>query len=160
MSNSFAKELKRNKYSIVVFFIFLILFIIGWIVFGFVMPKNNGEQYGNRLDSIKAEYGDLEAAQKASNEAGEKIAEEVKKKGFVNDASIDVKGKIINIIVQVKSGTSSNTAKGLSEVVLSATPDKIKKLYDLQLFITNEKDGTKDFPIIGYKNSKDKGFAF
>ena len=158
--SSIMKELKRNKYSVIVFLIFAILFVIGWVIFGFVMPKNNGEQYGNRLDSIKAEYGDLESANKASTEAGEKMADAVKKKGFVNSASIDVKGKIINIIVEVKSGTSTNTAKDLAGVVVSAAPDKIKKLYDLQLFIKNEKNDAKGFPIIGYKNSKDKSFAF
>ena len=160
MSKTIMKEIKRNKYSIIVFCIFVALFIMGWSLFGLIMPKTNGEQYGNRLDSIKEEYGDLQKAEEATKEAGGKIVETLKKKSYVNDAHIDIKGKILNIIVEVKSGTSEKTAKELGDVVLNSANDKTKKLYDLQLFITNEKKDAKGFPIIGYKNFKEKSFAF
>lgn len=158
--SSILKELRKNRYTIIVFFIFLGLFLIGWAVFGLVMPKNNGEQYGNRLDDIKEEYGSLEKAQESANEVGEKIINEIKKKSYVKDAKIDVKGKIINIIIEVKSDARAKTTKELGDIVLKTADDKTKKLYDFQLFIKNENKKAKGFPIIGYKNSSDKGFVF
>ena len=161
MSNKILKELKRNKYTVIVFCIFLGLFIIGWLVFGLVMPKNNDEKYGSRLDPIKTEYNnDMEKAKEESEKAESKIIESVKKKDYVSSASAETKGKKIDIIVEVESNTSVKTAKELCDIVLKNTDDKIKKLYDMQLFIKNEKEDVKGFPMIGYKNAKDKDFAF
>ena len=161
MSNKILKELKQNKYTVIVFCIFLGLFIISWLVFGLVMPKNNDEKYGTRLDPIKAEYNnDMQKAKEDADEAENKIVEALKKKDFVTSASADTKGKKMDIVVEVKSNTSAKTAKELGDVVLKSTDDKIKKLYDLQLFIKNEKEDAKEFPMIGYKNAKDKSFAF
>lgn len=161
MSNKILKELKQNKYTVIVFCIFLGLFIIGWLVFGLVMPKNTDEKYGTRLDPIKAEYNnDMKKAKQDSDKAENTIVESVKKKDYVISASAETKGKKIDIVVEVKSNTSAKTARELGDVVLKNTDDKIKKLYDMQLFIKNEKEDAKEFPMIGYKNAKDKNFAF
>lgn len=162
MSNNFGKELKHNKYTILVFFIFLGLFVIGWIVFGLIMPNGDeNKKYGNRLDDIISEYdNDPKKVEQAVKDTGDKIVSDLKKKSFVKDASISVEGRIINVIVEVSSKTSVDTAKTLSNVVLDAVNDKQKKLYDLQLFIKNENTKSKEFPIIGYKNSSDKKFVF
>ena len=120
-----------------------------------VFKKNN---YNVVISDLNED--NLQKAEEATKEAGEKIVETLKKKSYVNDAHIDIKGKILNIIVEVKSGTSEKTAKELGDVVLNSANDKTKKLYDLQLFITNEKKDAKGFPIIGYKNFKEKSFAF
>ena len=52
MFNKLIKELKQNKFTTIVFCIFLGLFLIGWLLFGLVMPKNGEPVYGNRLDGI------------------------------------------------------------------------------------------------------------
>ena len=161
MSNKILKELKQNKYTVIVFCIFLGLFIIGWLVFGLVMPKNTDEKYGTRIDPIKAEYNnDMKKAKQDSDKAENTIVESVKKKDYVTSASAETKGKKIDIVVEVKSNTSAKTARELGDVVLKNTDDKIKKLYDMQLFIKNEKEDAKEFPMKGYKNDKDKNFDF
>lgn len=154
MVNKILDELKKNRYTVVVFCIFLALFIMGWAVFGLVMPKNDELKYGNRLDDIK------EANAEITKSDTDKIIESVKKKDYVKEASTDVEGRIINVIVEVKKDTSIKTAKELGSVVLSAISDKQKKLYDVQLFIKNENKDAKDFPTIGYKNSSDKDFVY
>ena len=155
MSSKIRKELKDNKYTVLVFCIFLGLFIIGWLVFGLIMPNGDeNKKYGNRLDDIE------EAGQTITKEQTDKIIEAVEKKNFVNRASTTVEGRIINVIVEVKKNTSTSTAKSLDSVVLDAISSEQKKLYDVQLLIKNENEKAKGFPMIGYKNSSDKGFVF
>lgn len=154
MKKNVLKEVKGNKYTLIVFFIFLGLFILGSIVFAIVMPKGGNEKYGNRLDDIKKDNAEITSSQT------DKIVEEVKKKGFVVKCSTNIEGRIINVIVEVKKDTSSKDAKGLGSVVLGAIPDKQKKYYDVQLFLKNENSEAKDYPMIGYKNSSDKDFVF
>jgi len=47
------KELKENKYTTIVFCIFLGLFLVAWILYGMVMPKTGTPVYGNRLEGIE-----------------------------------------------------------------------------------------------------------
>lgn len=149
------KELKKNKYTLIVFFIFLGLFIVGAVVFSIVMPSgNDNEKYGNRLDDIK------KAGLTITKEETSKIVESVEKVSYVKSASTSVEGRIINVIVTVKDKTSVKEAKALDKTVLASISDKQKKLYDVQLLIKNENEKAKDFPMIGYKNSSDKGFVF
>ena len=149
------KELKGNRYTIIVFFMFLGLFIIGWLVFGFIMPNGDeNKKYGNRLEDIE------KAGQTITKDQTDKIVTAVEKKSFVKKASTSVEGRIINVIVEVKKDTSTEKAKGLSNTVLEAVSTEQKKLYDVQLLIKSEDEKSKNYPIIGYKNSSDKAFAF
>ena len=145
-------ELKKNKFTTIVFFIFLVLFIIGWIVFGLVMPKTGKPVYGNRLDGI-------EKVQVTDTETNDLI-KALKEKDYVTTASTHISGKIINVLVEVEKGTSKSKAKSLKDEVLKAFTDDQKKFYDIQLFITNENKDAKGYPMIGYKNSTDKNFVF
>ena len=149
------KELKGNRYTILVFFLFLGMFVIGWVVFGFIMPNGDeNKKYGNRLEDIE------KADQMITKEQTDKIVSAVEKKSFVKKASTTVEGRIINVIVEVKEDTSTDKAKGLSETVLDSISKEQVKLYDVQLFIKNEDAKNKKYPIMGYKNSSDKKFAF
>lgn len=145
-------ELKKNKFTTIVFFIFLVLFIIGWIVFGLVMPKTGKPVYGNRLDGI-------EKVQVTDTETND-LVKALKEKDYVTTASTHISGKIINVLVEVEKGTSKSKAKTLKDEVLKAFTDDQKKFYDIQLFITNENKDAKGYPMIGYKNSTDKNFVF
>lgn len=152
---SVLKEFGKNKYTVTVFIIFLGLFIIGWVLFGLIMPHGDqNEKYGNRLDDIK------EANAMIQDSDTDKIVEAVKKKSFVKEASTNVEGRIVNVIVEVRKGTSVKDAKSLANITLDALSDKHKKLYDVQLLVKSEDSKDTNFPIIGYKNSSDKGFAF
>ena len=119
------------------------------------MPNGDeNKKYGNRLEDIE------KAGQLITKEQTDKIVSSVEKKSFVKNATTSVEGRIINVIILVKSGTSTNTAKALGDVVLDAISDKQKKLYDVQLLIKSENEKSTNFPIIGYKNNVDKGFTF
>lgn len=152
MLNKLLKELKQNKYTTIVFFIFLGLFIMAWLVYGMVMPSNSTEKYGNRLDGIEeVELKDDDL---------EDIVKKIEKNDIVNSASARVSGRIINVIVEVKEGTKISNAKKLtSDATKTLSKDELG-FYDVQLFILNEKEDSKGYPIIGYKSASEKNFAF
>ena len=146
------KELKANKYTMLVFGIFLVLFLLGWLLFGLVMPKRGVPVYGNRLDGIEK----VEVTKKQTD----KMISEIKSKSFVKEASTNTSGRIINVIVEVKSGTEVKTAKEVGKVVLSNLTDDQKKFFDVQLYLKNEKKDAKGYPTIGYKNSTANDFVY
>ena len=145
-------ELKKNKYTIIVFVIFVILFILGWMLFGLVMPKTGSPVYGDRLKKIEG----IEV----KDDQSKKIIDDLKAKDFITDATIDIKGAIVNVIVTVKEKTEVKTAKEAGDIILKVLDDKQKSAYDVQLFVKNEKDNINGYPFIGYKNSSEKGFTY
>lgn len=146
------KELKNNKFTLIVFCIFLGLFLFGWLIFGTVMPKTGKPMYGNRLDGIE----EVKVTSSQTNE----LVKTLKENENVSNASTHISGKIINVLVEVKEDVSVKKAKEVQTDVLAAFENNQKSFYDIQLFITNEKKDAKGFPVIGYKNSSDKKFAF
>lgn len=152
MFNKLLKELKENKYTTIVFFIFLGLFLLGWLLYGMIMPSNSAEKYGNRLDGI-----DKVALTKSDLDNIEKDLEE---NNIVNSASVRISGRIINIIVEVKEGTKAANATSLSKDAIKNLDKEELAFYDIQLFITNEKEDTKGYPLIGYKSASAKKFVF
>lgn len=152
MFNKLISELKQNKFTVIVFCIFLTLFIIGWVIFGLVMPKTGQPVYGNRLEGI-------EEVKVTEDQTADLVAE-LKSKDYVTNASVHINGRIINVLVETKKGTSTAAAKSLTKVVLKAFEDEQKNFYDIQLFLTNENETAKGYPMIGYKNSSAKKFVF
>lgn len=146
------KELKENKYTTIVFIIFLVLFLLGGLLFGLVMPKRGVPVYGNRLDGIEK----VEVTKKQTD----KLLSDIKSKSYVKDVSTNTNGKIINVVVEVKNGTDVKTAKELGKTVLGAFTDDQKKFFDIQLYLKNENKDAKGYPIIGYKNSSANDFAY
>ena len=152
MFNKLMKELKENKFTTIVFLIFLGLFLIGALIFGLVMPKTGKPIYGNRLDGIEK----VEVTKDQTNE----LVKNLKDKDYVTSASTHISGKLINVLIETKEGTSIKKAKTLKTIVLKAFEEDQKKFYDIQLFITNENKDAKGYPVIGYKNSSEKNFVF
>ena len=91
MFEKLIKELKQNKFTTIVFCIFLGLFLIGWLLFGLVMPKNGKPVYGNRLEGIEKV--------EVSKEQTSDLVKELKSKDYVTSASTHISGRISNVIV-------------------------------------------------------------
>lgn len=149
MFNKLIKELKANKYTTIIFCIFLGLFVIGWILYGMVMPSSGKPVYGDRLDDIE----DVPV----TDENESNLVSSLKDKDIVSSCSVHVSGKIINVIVNVKDGTSISKAKALNTTVLKNLTSEQKKLYDIQLFLVSD---SKGYPVIGYKGASENKFIF
>ena len=146
------KGLKENKFTVIVFVIFLGLFIVGAVLYGIIMPSSGKPVYGNRLEGIE---------KVALKEDGQnKLKEALEKEDIVESASIDIKGRIINVIIEVKSDTKVKTARKLSEVVTKNLSEGQIGYYDIQLFVKNKNKDAEGYPFIGYKGNRSKGFTF
>ena len=62
----------------------------------------------------------------------------------------------------VKDDTSKDDARAIASKSLEAISDKLKEKYDVQIFINkkNKSKDDKDFPQIGYRNSKSNSFVW
>lgn len=152
MLKKLGKEIKSNKYTMSVFCLFLGIFIVGWLVYGVVMPSAGKPVYGNRLDGIEEVRID--------DDKKEKIVKSLEEKSFVTHASVKINGKIINVIVKVKDETTPATARALNTTVTKNLSEKELSFYDVQLFLTSENEKSKNYPIIGYKSASDAKFTF
>ncbi len=152
MFKKLIKELKENKYTTIVFCIFLGLFLFGWLLYGMVMPSAGEPVYGNRLDGIE----EVEI----TDEQQDEIVKAVEEKSYVNSASVHISGKIVNVIVEVKEGTKTASSRALNTTVTKVLEDDQISFYDIQLFVTNENENAKGYPIIGYKSATAKKFTF
>lgn len=161
------KEIKNNKYTIIVFCIFLGLFLVAWLFYGMVMPSNGKPNYGTRLDDIPCEKRnkgdnlqiDCEYNSDLKNQSSLMVSN-LKDDDNVVNASIDVKGKVVNAIVTVKADTKIKDAKKLTEKVTSVLNEEQLKHYDIQIFIKNEKGKTDDYPMIGYRKAGTEKFSY
>ncbi len=142
------RKLKQNRVLLalaVIIIISLILMAIGLVSYFY---GNNDDKYGDRLKD-KDKYP-----------ISENISEEIKSlyEKNVNDVKVDVRGKIIYIILNVDKDTSSIDAQSYAESALEKFTEEELKYYDIQFMITckdeeKEEDMELVYPLEGYKNS-------
>ena len=156
------KKLFKNK-RFVMFLALSIVLLICLVIIVRIFFPGHGSNYGNRLDGIKK----ISFTEKDQN----KIKDSIKKNDKVSESKINIHGKIINVIFNVNKDVSIDDAKAIAGASLENFSDKVKGFYDIEFIITKtdeegeeieitNDDGTKDkeikkqFPIMGYKNSK------
>lgn len=146
------KFLKRYKVLILVIIFFGLL--MGAIVFvTTLLPSYTTSVYGNRLDGI--DKVSIKSATK------DDMITTIKKETWVTDASMDVNGKIINIVIKVKVDANRDTAKAFAATLLSKFSAEEKAFYDIQVFIgLDSKETSEIYPVIGYKNAKNESFVW
>ncbi len=147
-----SKGLKNNKFTFIVLAIFVIMFVFGAVLYGMVMPSNGKPSYGNRLDGIEKVQ--------LSNGDKEKIISALEKEDIVSSAKIDMKGKIINVIIEVKSDTKKSKAEDLSSVITKNLTEGQIGYFDIQMFVKNQDKEKEGYPFIGYKGNKKNKFTF
>ena len=101
---------------------------------------------GDRLDGIE----EVEI----SDSAREDIVSFYEENDKVNEASVDLKGKIVYIIIDVVKGTTKAQAQTLANSGLKEFSEEEVDYYDFQFIVTceDEKD-SKIYPTMGYKNN-------
>lgn len=160
------QRLKKIKIGYIFAFIIIALFLIA--ILKLVLPSSGVNKYGDRLEGIN----DNKISEKAKN----KVIKNIKDREQVESCSIDIQGRIVNVIFTVKKDVSIDDSKNIANESLGEFSDKIKKYYDIQYMIKkkNEEgrketktidDETKEvtiyeFPIMGYKNKKAEGIVW
>lgn len=135
------KFINKNKSTIVGIFVAILVFA-GIFAIRSVVTSDEGKAiYGTRLegrDSVPI-----------TNETKNKVSSSISSKA--NKTEVSVAGRIINIIIDAREGTTLDDAKKLGDECVEQFSSAEKKYYDIQIFVTNEKNTTQ-FPIIGYKH--------
>lgn len=148
------KFIKRHKFLLIGLAIFLVLIIVGFFaVRSLLYPDFKKNLYGDRLEGIES-YS-------IEENVLTKIKEELTSTGKVNQTTTDIKGRLLNFIVDVKPGTDLVTAKSFGDKILKNLDDKVKTYYDIQLFVTSKDDtGSELYPLIGYKHKTSVNFVW
>lgn len=156
--NENKKTVKKRRKRLKLGYVFACLIILVVIIFGIkmILPSSSSK-YGDRLDGIKK----ISFKKEDQN----KIVKKVKESDKVTSASIDIQGRIINIIFNVSKDTSVDDAKNIANSSLEVISDEVKNYYDIQFMISKKDEevpeGAKaSFPKMGYKNSKSKGIVW
>lgn len=147
--NEVKKFVKKNKKLSIIIGVILGIVILFFLLKGWVFPDISKSLYGNRLDGIskvpieKNQISDLKSA--------------LTKESFVANVSYELKGRLINIEVDVQNGADGAKAKELGKTALASFTEEQKKYYDIQIFLTSS-----DYSInyIGYKHKTSDEFIW
>lgn len=152
MKKSILSEIKKNKYTSIGIIAFIVLLILVFIIYKAIMPSLGTPVYGNRLDGIEK----VEITSTKINELDKVLEEE----SYVTNAKTNLSGKTLNTVITVKEGTKASTAKKITSKVLSKFAKDQIAYYDFQVFIKNENNKEKSYPIIAYKNKSNESFSY
>ncbi len=148
------KELWGKNKVLIVLGIILVICLVAIIIvtFSFFLGGNKGV-YGDRLkdidkhpvtETLKSEYV---TALEAENS--------------VTSVSMDIKGKIIYIIINFASDTALNDAEGLATLSLDKLGEDILSFYDINFTLKCEKsENSEGFTILGAKNVAGSGLVW
>ncbi len=148
------KELWGKNKVLIVLGIILVICLVAIIIvtFSFFLGGNKGV-YGDRLkdidkhpvtETLKSEYV---TALEAENS--------------VTSVSMDIKGKIIYIIINFASDTALNDAEALAALSLDKLGEDILSFYDINFTLKCEKsENSEGFTILGAKNVAGSGLVW
>lgn len=162
------KKLTKNKKRLLLIILVVILIICLIFIKSVFIPRG-GSKYGNRLDGIDK----ISFTKDDQNKVTKSLSENEK----VSEAKMNIHGKIANVIFNVNDDVSVDDAKKIAEESLQNFSSEVKGFYDIQYIITKstekgtEKDVTnsdgtttkttvKEFPIMGYKNTKSESIVW
>ena len=136
--------IKKHKKLIIALVIILLLVIGVLFIVKYLSPNKGKDEYGNRLKGIEK----VEITKETQN----KFVKELEEKEKVSKASVNIKGRLINIIITLKEDVSRDSAKELANDSLDFFEEEELKYYDIQVYLKNEDSKDEDYPIIGYQH--------
>lgn len=145
---------KRNKVTVIIGTIFLVIMIAAGIALvKLVYPDSKKDLYGNRLDGIEEVL--------IEDVKIEEIKQSLTDTGKVNTVTYDLKGRLVNFIVDVKKDIDKVTSRALTDKILTSFTEEQKNFYDFQVFLTSVEDETSEiYPMIGYKHKTTVNFVW
>ena len=140
------KFIKNNKLTVITFIICLIFVILVFTIKLTFFPNEGRAIYGDRLDGIK----EVEVTSKQQKSIVSKLEE----KEEVKSIDIDIKGRILNVIITVDDDVA------LSALIIENLEEDQTTYYDIQVFIKKSNEEDTRFPIIGYKHQDKDEFSW
>ena len=138
------KVIKNNKGIFIALGIIVVLLLVLFLLMKAFFPSGN--PYGNRLDGIeKVPF---------SKKDIEKLEDKMDDNSSVKKASVNLEGRLFNIILTTKKGTKLDDMKDYCVKLLELYSEEELKFYDIQFYVVNEDKKAESYPAIGYKNKK------
>lgn len=146
------KFLKRNRYTCILVFIFILFVVLGLKVKDILVPDEGKAAYGDRLKNINKHP--------VSDSTYSKIDEALKKNSGVVKVSHRLQGKTINYFITVGEKVSIKDAKALGEEVIKGFDDDTLGYYSIQISLLKEDEDLNNFPIMGMKHPDSKEISW
>ena len=146
------KFIKNNKLTVITSIICLIFVILVFTIKLTFFPNEGRAIYGDRLDGIK----EVEVTSKQQKSIVSKLEE----KEEVKSVDIDIKGRILNVIITVDDDVELDASKALSTLIIENLEEDQTTYYDIQVFIKKSNEEDTRFPIIGYKHQDKDEFSW
>ena len=145
------KFIKNNKLVVITFVICLIFVILLFAIKLTFFPNEGTAIYGDRLDGIEKV--------KITESEEDSIIATLEDKAEVKEASCDIEGRILNVLITVNDDVELDQAKALTTSIIENLEEDQTTYYDIQVFISKDNDDTR-FPIIGYKHQNKDEFSW
>ena len=146
------KYFKRNRYTFILVFIFILFVILGLKVKDLLVPDEGKAAYGDRLKNIDKHP--------ISKDVYSKIDEDLEKKSEVVKVSHHLQGKTINYFITFTEKVSVKDAKEIGESILKGFSEDILGYYSIQVSLLKEDEKLNNFPIMGMKHPDAKGISW
>ena len=146
------KFVKRNRYTCILLFIFILFVILGLKVKDILVPDEGKAVYGDRLKNIEQHP--------ISDSVYNKIEEELKKNSNVVKVTHRLQGKTINYYITVGEKVSVKDARGIGDSLLKYFDEETLKYYSLQVSMLKEDEKLNNFPIMGMKHPDSKEISW
>ena len=144
---------RQYRIFIILMGIVLICMIIMGIILALLFFKSGKDKYGDRLDSIKKV--------KVTDKIKDQVISETDKDEKVTKTKIDVSGKTIYVTIYLENVSTVIEAQGKVVNALNTFPDEIKKKYDIQFILLQEKtDKVPEIKIMGCQNVLGNGLVW
>lgn len=138
------KVIKNNKGIFIALGIIVVLLLVLFLLMKAFFPSGN--PYGNRLDGIeKVPF---------SKKDIEKLEDKMDDNSSVKKASVNLEGRLFNIILTTKKDTKLDDMKDYCVKLLELYSEEELKFYDIQFYLVNEDKKAESYPAIGYHNKK------
>ena len=145
------KFIKNNKLTVITFIICVIFVIIVFAVKLTFFPDEAKAIYGDRLEGIEK----VEITSKEQDNIISKLEE----KAEVKKAEVDIKGRILTVIITVNDDVELDAAKALTGTITDTLEKEQTSYYDIQVFVKKDNDDAR-YPIIGYKHQDKDTFSW
>lgn len=146
------KFLKKNRYTIILLIVFVLLVILGLKVKNILVPDEGKATYGERLKDI--------SKHPIKEEVYKKIEEELLSNKTVTKVTHRLQGKIINYYITFDNKVSVKDAKALGESIIKNFDEDTLGYYSVQIFLLKDDEKQNNFPIIGMRSPESKAVSW
>lgn len=142
------KYIEKNKTAVIVGAICLVLFILMAFAIYRMFYPSSGSVYGDRLDN----------APEIDNAVIEQIKNKINDTNLVEEVQYENNVVTMKFFISVKDSTKLADAQKLGDIILDTLSTKVTNFYDIQIYLTNEKND--EYPSIGYHSKNASSFSW